>query len=49
MNRNKNAQVTRNELPQLLRLMGMVTIEARGNQICKWKYVGNKNVVDRKV
>lgn len=49
MNCNRNAQVTRTELPQLLRLMGMNCTEMRGNQICKWKYVGNKNVVDRKV
>ena len=49
VNGNKNAQVTRNELPQLLRLMGMRSTEMKGNQIFKWTYVGNKNVVDRKV
>ena len=51
MNGNRNSQVTRNELPQLLRLMGMVTIEVRGkgNQILKWKYIGDKNVMDREI
>tara|TARA_Y100001951_G_C11224729_1_gene230984 strand:+ start:572 stop:814 length:243 start_codon:yes stop_codon:yes gene_type:complete len=48
-NGNKNAQVTRNELPQLLRLMGMSVAEKRGNQILKWKYIGDKNVMDREI
>lgn len=49
MNLNKNTNVVRSELAQLLRLCGFQPSEWTKNQITKWKYEGNKNVVDRKI
>ena len=49
MNLNKNTNVVRSELAQLLRLCGFQPSEWNKNQITKWKYEGNKNVVDRKI
>jgi|TARA_R110000824_G_scaffold283693_3_gene472054 hypothetical protein len=50
MNCNKNTNVTRQEMPQLLRqLGGFIPISKKLNQVSVWKYIGDKNVVDRKV
>jgi hypothetical protein len=41
MNLNKNAEVTRQELPQLLRIMGgFVPVAKAKNQISLWRYEG---------
>lgn len=47
LNLNKNTNVTRNEMPQLLRCMqGFSPVTRKMNQISTWVYVGNQNAMD---